>query len=231
MFVILDNALVLDLDVLLFGQSNQIGAIGLFLLLQAINCRVHVDSEGDDNVKSDNDPEVIEDDEKDSVKERASFDINTHLDDDIPIIDNNQDEQRDIRRHQIVEVDQVVVVWDRRVVHDLGRVASDFSSEYDHTNLGEAVHDDHHDNNQVVKWTEQVLEGLKDDSHDLDFVEKNEQLCHPNQDDDFEDFDSVVVLLVIACVAEEGDHGWDIEKLAQCLRPNSEMIAVSLNYA
>ena len=110
---ILDNfILVYELIVLFFCQLDEVFPVCLLLLFQTHHSRIHINSESDDNVETDNDAEVVKDDEKVAVDHVASHDIHAHLHDNVPVVDDDEDEERDVGGHQVVKVDQIVVVGD-----------------------------------------------------------------------------------------------------------------------
>ena len=174
LILILINIVLIEMYfVLIFGKSDEVEPIGLLLLFQSLNRCVHVDCECYDDVEANDDAKVVKDDEEVAPGCVASHDIDAHLHDDIPVIDDNENEESHIRRHQIIEVDEVVVVGDWRVLNDLWRILFNFSSKDDHAHLSEDVEDCHHDNDQVVKRSKQVLERLKDDTHDFDLIQES----------------------------------------------------------
>ena len=109
---------------------------------------------------------------------------------------------------------------------NLGRVLADITPENDHSELGEDVEDGHHDNDQVVERSEQVLHGFKDDTHGFNLVEKRQKLDHANEDNDLENFDCVVIFDKVAIGQEVLDHGGNVKHLAKGLGPDSEVVLV-----
>ena len=198
-------------------------------MLESLDSGIHINSEGNNDIESDNDTEVVEDDEVVAIDGGPWFDIDAHGHNHVPIVDHDQHEQGDVGRHQVIEVHQVIVVRDWRVVHDLGTVDSDQTTKHDRSDESENVKDCHHHNDQVVQWAKQVLQSLKDDSHSLDFEEKREEFEHADKDDDFEDFDRVVVLLEVVVGSEEHNHRRQVQQLAQSLRPDTEVVPVSFD--
>ena len=81
-------------------------------MIKTFHSRVHIDGECNDDVESNDDTEVVECYEVVPIINISTLDIHAHLDDDVPIIDNHQDEEGDHGRYQVIEVNQVVVVWD-----------------------------------------------------------------------------------------------------------------------
>lgn len=215
--------------VLLISQLDKVESILLLLLFKSLHCRIHVDCECDDDVQSDDDAEVVEDDEEVSVEQFTAHDVNAHLHDHVPIIDNDQDKKSDVGAHQVVEVDKGVIVGNGRVCNNLRRVSLYLATEDDHAHLGKAVENCHHHNDQVIQRAHQVLECLKDDSHDFNLIQKCQKFKHSDEHNNFKDFDRVVVLLEVIICTKVPDHCWQIKELAKSLRPNSEMITVSFD--
>ena len=79
--------------------------VGFLLLVQTFHGRVHVDGEGNDDVETNNDTEIVEYYEVVAIVDIAALDVHTHLDNDVPIIHNHQDEEGDHGRDQVIEVD------------------------------------------------------------------------------------------------------------------------------
>ncbi len=116
---------------MVFGKFEQILLVVIFFLLKSLDSSIHINSEGDNDIESNDDTEVVEDDEVVAVDGGARFDIDAHGYDHVPVVHHNQDEQRDIRRHQVIEIHQVIVVRDRAVMHDLWTIDPDKTTEHD----------------------------------------------------------------------------------------------------
>ena len=100
------------------SKAHQVKLILLLLIFQSLHGRVHVNREGYDDVEADDDAKVVKDDEEVAVPQVSASDVDAHRHNNIPIIYHDQDEKSEIRGHQVVEVDEVVVVWDRLVVEN-----------------------------------------------------------------------------------------------------------------
>ena len=108
--------LVDEIWVLSLSKAHQVKLILLLLIFQSLHGRVHVNREGYDDVEADDDAKVVKDDEEVAVPQVSAPDVDAHRHNNIPIIYHDQDEKSEIRGHQVVEVDEVVVVWDGLVV-------------------------------------------------------------------------------------------------------------------
>ncbi len=100
-------------------------------MLESLDSSIHINSEGNNDIESDNDTEVVEDDEVVAIDGGPRFDIDAHGHDDVPIVDHDQHEQGDVRRHQVIEVHQVIIVWDRAIMHDLRTIDPDQTTKHD----------------------------------------------------------------------------------------------------
>lgn len=229
LIIIVDSVLGDQITVLLFRQLDQIQSIGFLLLFETLHGCVHVNGESDNDVEADDDAEIVEDYEEVAIDQFAAHNVDTHLHDDIPIIDDNQNEQSDIGRHQIIEIDKVVVVGDGGICNNFGAVRLDFAAENYHANLGEHIKNGHHDNNQIVEWAKQVLQCLEDYAHYLDLVEQCQQLKHADENNHFENLHRVIILLEVVICFEVFYHGWQVEDLTQGLRPDPKVIPVGLH--
>ncbi len=110
---------------MIFSELEQILLVVIFFLLQSLDSGIHINSESNNDIESNNDTEVVEDDKVVAIDGGAWFDIDAHGHNHVPIVDHDQHEQSDVRRHQVVEIHQVIVVRDWRIVHDLGTIDSD----------------------------------------------------------------------------------------------------------
>ena len=229
LIVVVDSVLGDQIGVLLFGQLDQIQSIGFLLFFKTLHGGVHVNGESDNDVESDDDAEIVEDNEEVAIDQFAAHNIDTHLHDDIPIIHDNQNEQSDIGRHQIIEVDEVVIVGDGGICDNFGAVRLDLATENYHADLGEHIKNGQHDNNQIVEWTKQVLQCFEDYAHYFDLVEQSQQFEHANENNHFKNLHSVIILLEVIVCVEVLDHGWQIEELTQGLRPDPKVISVGLD--
>mmetsp|Transcript_26389 Transcript_26389/g.30904 ORF Transcript_26389/g.30904 Transcript_26389/m.30904 type:complete len:597 (-) Transcript_26389:52-1842(-) len=230
-FVVVEFVAVGEVGVLLLCQVKQVVFVLLLLVFEAAHGCVHIDGKGDDNIQADDDAEIVENHEEVAVGGASALHVHDHGDNHVPVVDHDEHEERDEGGHQVVEVHQVVVVWDRGVVHDLWAVLLYLATEHNHARLREHVENRHHDQDQVVERAQQILERLENDAHGLDLVKEGEQLDHAHEDDDLANLHRVVVLLEVALAHDEADEGGNIEHLAQGLRPDPEVVPIRLDDA
>ena len=89
------------------------------MIFESLHGRVHVNGEGYDDVETDDDTKVVKYDEEVAIPQVTALDVNTHSYDYVPIIYHYQDKESDIRGHQIVKVDEIVIVWYGLVMENL----------------------------------------------------------------------------------------------------------------
>ena len=82
----------------LLSKLDQILSVLLCLFFESQDGSIHVNGEGDNDVEPDDDAKVVEDDEKVAPNRGSSHDVDTHGNDHIPIIDDNEDEEGDVGR-------------------------------------------------------------------------------------------------------------------------------------
>ena len=111
---------------------------------------------------------------------------------------------------------------------NLSAILFDKTTEHQHGYLCENIEDRQHDQNEIVKWAQQVLDSLKDDTHCFDLVEKCEQFDHADEHNDFAHLDRVVVLLKVTLALDEVDQSRNVKYLTQGLGPDPEMVHVGL---
>ena len=145
-----DLILVDEIWVLSLSKAHQVKFILLFLIFKSLHGRVHVNRKGYDDIEADDDAKVVKYDEEVAVPQVSVLDVDAHSNDDVPIIYHDQDEQSQIRGHQVVEVDKVVVVWDGLVVENCFWITCYQAAEYEHSQLSEYIENCQHDERQVV---------------------------------------------------------------------------------
>ena len=150
----IDLILVDEIWVLCFGKTHQVELILLFLFFKSLHGRVHVNSEGYDDIEANDDAKVVKYDEEVADPQVTALNVDAHCHNDIPIIHYDQDEKSDIRGHQVVEVDEVVVVWYGLIVENFTWITCYQTAEYKHSPLSEYIENRQHDERQVVNGTQ-----------------------------------------------------------------------------
>ena len=162
--------LVDEIWVLSLSKAHQVELILLLLIFKSLHSRVHVNGEGYDDVETDNDTKVVKYYEEVAIPQVSTLNVDAHGHDNVPIINHNQDEESDVGGEQVIEVYEVVVVGDGLIVENSLRIFCYLATEYKHTQLRKYIENCQHDERQVVDRTQQILLGLKYDSHHLHFV-------------------------------------------------------------
>lgn len=123
----------------------------------------------------------------------------------------------------VIVRDQAVVLYNRIEFLDV-------ATEEEHSSESKSIVDKHYNAKEIGQWLDEVTNGLYYDSGGFDFIQKGEQLKHPDEDAKFKEFDDQVVILGAVFLSQVSDCN-GVQNLAQSFWPNSKMFFITFKKA